>query len=37
MHANMKLTLGIRIENMDWEMCENTKKSTTNNIFEDQS
>jgi len=26
MHENMKLALGIRIENMDWEMCENTKK-----------
>jgi hypothetical protein len=36
MHENMKLTLGIRIENMDWEMCENTKKSTTSNIFKDQ-
>jgi hypothetical protein len=21
---------------MDWEMCENTKKSTTSNIFKDQ-
>jgi hypothetical protein len=27
---------GVRIENMDWEMCENTKKSPANNIFKEQ-